>query len=321
MSDERVRLGSIDEFRGFAILLMVLADYLEGPAAVPGWLKHAQDVGLTEADIVAPLFILAIGLTFGLSWRRRRDRDGAKRTVQHFVVRYFALVGIGATLTTLGNLSGVVVDQSNWGLLQAIGIAGLITLVFIGLPARVRWLAGITLLAVYQVLLDRAWLAGVLQSTHGGLRGALSWGAMLVLATALGDLFHDEPWRKWFPDVSAATLLVGLALAIVVPVSKHRVSASYVLVTLGGSGLLFWLFYVLDRRFKWTVPVLNIWGRNPLVLYVLHGLMLGIFTVPNVPGWYAQAPAWLVILQATLLVGTLSAIGWLLDRRKLTFTL
>ncbi|MHB8071652.1 MAG: heparan-alpha-glucosaminide N-acetyltransferase domain-containing protein [Candidatus Cryosericum sp.] len=321
MGDVRARLESIDEFRGFAILLMVLADYLEGPAVVPGWLKHAQDVGLTEADIVAPLFILAIGLTFGLSWRSRKARDGVKKTIQHFVIRYLALIGIGALLTVLGNLSGMVVDPSNWGLLQAIGVAGLITLAFIGIPMRFRWLAGAALLAAYQVLLGRFWLADVLQATHGGLKGALGWGAMMILATVLGDLFHDEPRRKWFPDISLGVLLVGIALALLVPVSKHRVSASYVLVTLGGSGLVFWLFHLLDLHSNWTVSALKVWGRNPLVLYVLHGLMLGIFVVPGAPGWYAQAPAWLVVIQAAALVGVLSGIGWWLDRRGLTFTL
>lgn len=321
MSEVRTRLDSIDEFRGFAILLMVLADYLAGPAIVPGWLKHAHDIGLTEADIVAPMFILAIGLTFGLSWRSRKARDGTKKTIQHFMVRYLALIGIGALLTVLGNLSGVAVDQSNWGLLQAIGTAGLITLVLVDLPAPVRWLAGIAVLASYQILLDRFWLADVLQATHGGLRGALSWGAMMVLATALGDLFHDESRRKWFPDVCMGVLLVGLALALVIPVSKNRASASYVFITLGASALLFWLFDVLDRRFSRTIPILKVWGRNPLLLYVLHGLLLGIFAVPNVPGWYLQAPAWLVVVQAILMVGTLSAIGWLLDRKGLTFTL
>jgi predicted acyltransferase len=321
MADVRKRLESIDEFRGFAILLMALADYLAGPEVVPAWLKHAQDVGLTEADIVAPLFILAIGLTFGLSWRSRVARDGTRKTIQHFIVRYLGLVGIGALLTVLGNVSGAVVDPSNWGLLQAIGVAGLITLAFIGLPARVRWLVGIALLAVYQILLNERWLADVLQATHGGLKGAISWGAMMVLATVLGDLFHDEHGRKWFPDVSVGVLLVGLALALVVPVSKHRVSASYVLIALGGSGLVFWLFHLLDSRFAWTVPILKVWGRNPLVLYVLHGALLGIFVMPTAPGWYVQAPAWLVVVQASGMIGTLSVIGWLLDRRGLTFTL
>jgi len=321
MDNVRTRLESIDEFRGFAILLMVLADYLEGPAVVPAWLKHASDIGLTEADIIAPLFILAIGLTFGLSWRGRNARDGLPKTVQHFIVRYLALVGIGALLTVLGNLSGVVVDPSNWGLLQAIGFAGLITMVFIRVPMRLRWIPGVVLLAVYQVLLDRFWLTGVLQATHGGLEGALGWGAMMILATVLGDVFHDASTRKWFPDISIGMLLAGLALALLVPVSKHRISASYVMITLGGSGIVFWLFHVVEERVGRTIRLLTMWGRNPLVLYVLHGLLLGLFVMPDAPGWYVQAPGWLVVVQAMALVGILSGIGWLLDRKGLTFSL
>ena len=55
---------AIDRFRGLAILLMVIANFLEHVSTVPGWLKHAPDVGLTVVDFIAPAFIFAIGLTF-----------------------------------------------------------------------------------------------------------------------------------------------------------------------------------------------------------------------------------------------------------------
>lgn len=42
------RNEAIDQFRGFAILLMVLADYLAGTAMMPAWLKHADDIGYTR---------------------------------------------------------------------------------------------------------------------------------------------------------------------------------------------------------------------------------------------------------------------------------
>jgi predicted acyltransferase len=61
------RLESIDYFRGLAIMLMVLANFTIGIVIVPGWLKHASDIGLTIPDLIAPFFIFAIGLTFGLS--------------------------------------------------------------------------------------------------------------------------------------------------------------------------------------------------------------------------------------------------------------
>jgi len=47
---------------------MVLADYLAGPEVVPAWLKHAPDVGLTVIDFIAPMFLVAIGLTLGPSF-------------------------------------------------------------------------------------------------------------------------------------------------------------------------------------------------------------------------------------------------------------
>jgi len=65
------RILAIDQFRGFAILLMILADYLNNINSIPAWLKHAPDVGYTIIDLVAPLFIFAIGLTYGMSFRRR----------------------------------------------------------------------------------------------------------------------------------------------------------------------------------------------------------------------------------------------------------
>ena len=89
------RLPGIDLFRGLAIVLMVLANYLAGPAVVPAWLKHAPDVGLTVIDLVAPFFIFAIGLTFGLSARRRSQRDGWRAAAAHFALRYLALIGLG----------------------------------------------------------------------------------------------------------------------------------------------------------------------------------------------------------------------------------
>jgi len=67
------RLISIDYFRGQAIILMVLSNYSVGVIAVPSWLKHAQDIGLTINDLIAPIFIFAIGLTYGLSVRTRSE--------------------------------------------------------------------------------------------------------------------------------------------------------------------------------------------------------------------------------------------------------
>jgi len=317
-SAPRRRLESIDQFRGFAILLMVLANYLAGVSWIPAWLKHAPDVGLTVIDLIAPFFIFSIGLTYALSMRRRAAADGWGRAVWHASARYLAVLGVGALLSAgeiaLGeNQSGIA-----WGVLQAIGVAGLVTLLVIRLQVLPRTVIGLALLAAYQALLDNGWLSTVLASPHGGLQGALDWSAMLILATVLADLFHDQKrGSKWFVGACVLALLTGLVLSAWLPVSKNRVSATYVLLSLGASGLMFGGFVLLVDRLRQRLPLLTTWGRNPFLMYVLHLVLLGIMVLPGIPEWYAQASPWLVALQALVLLAVLSAVAAWLDRRKL----
>jgi predicted acyltransferase len=316
------RLEAIDQFRGFAILLMILANYMNNVNTIPAWLKHANDVGYTVIDLIAPMFVFAMGLTYGLSFRRRLERHGAWDTYQHFLTRYLALLGLGYLITLVWELSGIDPPSVSWGLLQALGAAGLITLPFIRLPAVWRGVIGLGMLATYQLLLDRFWLADVLVAPHNGPWGALSWGAMLILATALADLYHDERANRIaYPLVSVILVVAGLALALLAPVSKNRASASYVILSLGLSGLVFYLFHLMQERWQIKLPVLTDWGRNPLILYLLHYVILAFFVFPPIPVWYVQAPLWLIVLQLAAMIAILSWVGHYLNQRKLYFTL
>ena len=311
------RMDSIDAFRGLAIAGMVIANYLAGVEWIPAWLKHARDAGFTIIDLVAPMFIFAIGLTYAGSAKRRQAKDGRWKMMLHFITRFFAILGIGAFLSAGEIALGVDGQTVNWGVLQAIGVAGLVTLVFIRSDTWVRLTAGFALLALYQFLLQRFWLDTVLASPHGGLYGAVSWSAMLMLATVLADLFHQpNHGTRNLMLSSMATLALGLALTLWFPISKNRVSAPYVLLSLGLSGLLFVACHVLIERMKLKMHVLVWWGRNPLVMYVLHMLLLGLMVLPGIPGWYGQAPPWLVMLQAAGLLAILTWVAWSLDRQK-----
>jgi predicted acyltransferase len=316
------RLEAIDQFRGFAILLMILANYMNNVQIIPAWLKHADDIGYTVIDLIAPMFVFAMGLTYGLSFRGRLVREGGWNTYQHFMARYLALIGMGYIITLVWELSGIQPPSVNWGLLQALGAAGLIALPFIRLGIGWRWGIGLGMLAVYQIMLDRFWLEEVLVAPHNGPWGAISWGAMLILATAMADLYHDGRLRRSvYPLVSAGMTAAGLVLALQVPLSKDRASASYIIISLGLSGLVFYLFDLMQARWQLRLPILTDWGRNPLLLYLLHYVILGIYALPAVPFWYAQAPLWLVIVQISAMIGILSWVGRYLNRRKLYFVL
>ena len=316
------RISSLDQFRGFAILTMVLANYMGGVQLIPAWLKHAPDIGLTVIDLIAPFFIFAIGLTYGLSFKGRFEREGGFRTYSYFLARYLAIIGLGAIISAGETAVGENPSGIDWGVLQAIGLAGLVTLLVIRLPSIYRWLIGVGILVVYQLVLDRFLLNLTLRSPHGGLFGSLDWAAMLILGTALADLFHSEGRaKKAFPWVSLAILAVGIALAFFSPVSKHRVSAPYVLISLGISALLFLLFHWISDIRNWNSRLLLAWGRNPLTLYFLHYVLIGIFFLPGIPLLYAAAPLWLVLLEMLFLLFVISAIALWMDRRNIIVAL
>ena len=316
------RIDAIDQYRGLAILLMVLADFTSDVNRIPGWLKHAEGTGLTVIDVIAPLFIFAIGLTYGPSLRRRIVRSGRWKAYENAIKRYTALIGMGFLLTLGGSLTGVYLSDYNWGLLQAIGMAGLLALPVIMLPAWQRALAGLLLLGSYQVLADRYLAQMVLDSPHGGLPGSFAWGAMLIMATVIADLYYDENrGGRALPWVGLFLTVAGVGLSFVIPVSKNLVSASYVLITLGLSALVFAVFVWLGQRGSFRIPMLTTWGKNPLLLYLLHGVALGLLVLPGVAWWYADAPLWLTGLQAAAMVAALSAVAGYLDRRGLYFAM
>jgi predicted acyltransferase len=311
------RIAVIDQFRGFAIILMVIFNYLSGIETIPDWLKHVPDIGMNFPDLGTPVFVFAIGLTYGLSYRRRVQENGLSAAVGHFLRRYLSFIGLGAIITAGQSLLGYKTELLDWGVLQSIGLAGLITLAIISRSTWIRLGVGLGLLAIYQVLLERYWLGLVLGSQHGGLPGSLSWAAILILSTVLADIFHDQNLRKNFPWVSLALLLGGFALTILVPVSKNRLTASYDLITLGFSGLAFSIFYLANFQ----LDFFSAWGRNPLLLYLLSFLVTGIFVLPDVPWWYVNAPLWLVGLQCLVLVLILSAVANYLEKRAVILSM
>ena len=315
-SGSKNRISAIDQFRGFAILLMILADYLNNISGIPGWLKHAPDIGYTIIDLVAPLFIFAIGLTFGLSFRRRLEGSGGWKTYNHFISRKLALIGLGFLITLGGVLTKNYPPTANWGLLQALGAAGLISLPFIKISPKYRWIFGLLLLVLYQLLLESFWQPEVLSAVHNGPYGALSWGALMIIATSMGDVYLDRKKGQHLPPwISLVLLILGALLVFFIPLSKSRASASYMLVSLGLCGLIFFIFHLLDTKYQIQLPLLTNFGKNPLLLYLLHGIILALFVLPPYPGWYFEAPLWLVIIQAAGLVAVLGWIAQAFNRR------
>jgi predicted acyltransferase len=290
------------------VVLMAAGDYIGGVHAFPAWLKHAPDLGLTVADVVAPAFVFVIGLSYGTSFSRRARTRGTGAAYGHFAVRYLALLGIGAIISA-GSTS-VAGQPQDWGVLQALGIAGLLCLPLIRLSPATRLVAGLLMLVAYQVVVSQWALDTVLASTHGGLIGAVSWAALLVMATAVADAWREGAgtYLLWCAGL-AALALVSLW---VVPVSKHRVSPSYVLLCLAVSALAWFAVDAVTRAVARPAGLLAWWGENALALYLLHLLLLGVVGLPTAAWWYAEASLPLAFSQLAVILAVGSVVAWCL---------
>jgi len=325
---------AIDLFRGIAIILMVFFDYSSGISWIPDWLRHAPDVGFTAADLVAPLFIFAIAITFGGSWRRRIAGKGRWAAAVRSIGRYAGIAGIGAVISAGEVWVGQASGGTQWGVLQAIGTAGLIALLFIRFAPAARIATGGIILIVYQILLDRFWLETVLCSSPGGLSGSLSWAGMLLIASGLVELFHGYAAQPGPEDssgvpggsgptsftdfgqrvgggdpyalVSIGLLMTtaGVALAFAIPVSKNRVSLSYDILTIGLSTAVYGICLRLTARRRAGKPRSADDGKGAVADTAVAGGIGGRGgAIMRFFLWWGANPLLLYILHLVLLAG------------------
>lgn len=125
MSENKLqsRNFTIDRFRGIVIFSMIIFQFMANFAGLGGASTishHAPDSdayymlpNLAVADIVAPMFILAIGLTYLPSLRRRIERDGKKTAILHFVKRNLMIIGIGVVMNGINDILDGHMDGLN----------------------------------------------------------------------------------------------------------------------------------------------------------------------------------------------------------------
>jgi len=338
LAGDQGRIECVDQFRGLAILSMILINYLARFAAVPPFLKHAPDFGFTCADAVAPFFIFIIGLLYPINFQKQWERDGARRTFQRMARRYGLILLIGVVLSLMvygvawsalrsgndsGILDGYALDEGaglafrsigGWGVLQSIGAAGLLGLLFARSSAS--WRVGVALLsmAILEVGLHILGDSIVLSWAHAGPFGVLGWTAILLLASAFPlKSLGERPVKvvAAFLGGGCVLLCLGMMLHQALPMSKPRVNASYVLFSSGLSAVLFFCFWGFNDKIGVRFPHLTAMGKNPLLLYILHNLVIAL--IVSVLG--SDAAAGWIVFGAVLVYLFCACLATWLDRR------
>ncbi|OGR90726.1 MAG: hypothetical protein A3J74_05750 [Elusimicrobia bacterium RIFCSPHIGHO2_02_FULL_57_9] len=251
------RYESIDQFRGFAILSMVLVNVLGRFAVMPETFRHARFESLSFADSVAPFFFFIVGVGFRLAFLRNQTESGTASALALMFKRCLLLM-----------LIGVFVYHFNarrifWDALTQIGFGGIIALPVIGAENifyRAVWPL------IYAALL--LFIGNI--RFHGApleIESA-TWPLLILMGSLAADWIKDS--RRNFTSKSSvsgtAILICGLIVYWLVP----GVVAACALVYLGLSFLLFVVFYYLTDVWKRPLPHLTTLGRNALIVYILH---------------------------------------------------
>ncbi|NHJ47271.1 MAG: DUF1624 domain-containing protein [Asgard group archaeon] len=326
----KVRYLSIDVFRGLTLLAMIFVNSLGNYTTTPAWSKHAIDFGLTYVDLVAPFFIFAIGLTYKMTFDRYVKTEGLFKAYLRVLRRYAAFLGFGFLGSISFSPDGI---NFGWGVLQAIGLAGIFTMFFIQLPRIYRFLLGFIFLEVYQFIISLSLnLDGILVSIsnlgfgddHGGFIGGFGFGAMMLLSTAIVDNFKETDKLEFLIFGSIFSVLgAGLhylwkftGFPTYGGLSKLRVTHSYVLLTIGLAAIVCWLlwliydFYALTKRKSY---ILQLPGKNAFFLFVLQPLftiLLFIYLKENIHVAF-------VFLIGAFNVAAIWTISYFLDKKKI----
>ena len=104
----KVRLTSLDQFRGYTMFGMLLVNFLGGYAVCPRILKHTHDY-CSYADTIMPQFLFAAGFAMRLSLGKRLEAGG-KMPWGRAIRRILGLALVAIVWYSFGDWKGIVED-------------------------------------------------------------------------------------------------------------------------------------------------------------------------------------------------------------------
>jgi predicted acyltransferase len=277
------RIDYLDAVRGLAILLMIFVNFIAQYGVIPAWTKHATGDGFTYVDGIAPMFVFIMGISGALSFTRRRETTGLRKTVLHALRRNGLLFFFGTIGTVLLYAAEGILE---WNIFQTLAVAGVVALPFFFIKSsRIRIIAALALMVLYQLALT-FFLAGALFQKEPAIPFLPSFVQSLALATIVIFGSGLDEWIQRGRTGAAAGIAcavfcgVGLGLSSLIGPNRPMGSITYLFFGLAMAAGFLLLFYLAARwlRLK-RVPLLSTLGRNPLVIFMIASVFTKVLNV------------------------------------------
>jgi len=298
------RLPFLDAARGLAVIAMLLANLVNVFAPVrPRWLGHNLGDELQLFDLPAPVFQLLIGTSLVL-FLARHSHAGAPEAVRRLAIRRFVLlIGLGGLLDALaaGHL------EVRWGVLQTLGMGGLVAVVFAGT-------SDILALGVAALILVTHYGPGN-NAVHRSAVDCLPFLSLTLLGLVIGRPLAEGDrarFRRRALIAAGSCLTLALALRLEgIPFNKVTGTGSFVALAGAVGSTLLAALESFDASGLPTPRPLALLGANALTVWVLQ------YVLVFYPVTYAVAPPdlslvanlGLVVLTATALTALTLALA------------
>lgn len=312
------RWKAVDELRGFAVLLLFAFNGFYSFSNTPLWLRHAPAGKYFIFDMVAPLFLFAVGLSYSLSFKKRSERDGMPSAILHVFKRGLLLIFFGI----VGDWLVYRNFDFHWGTLEMIGLCGIAALPTLFLTPMKRISLAIGLVVLWQNLLGFPEITESLgvSASMGGPAATLSWMSAILIASAFSEWKISMRNSEYF-SFALVTILVLHLLFIgagnLHDVNKSAVNAPYMFYSLQLAMTAFYIFYLKELYEFKPLAILESLGKNALLLYMISGVMNKL-TLTILGGQISTLQLLAVAsFQVLLCIG----IGLQLDRKKIYISL
>ena len=363
------RYLALDVLRGLTVALMILVNTPGSWGAIYAPFKHAPWHGFTLTDLVFPTFLFVVGNAMSFSMRKFRSQPEQyflKKVIKRSALIF--LIGLFLSAFPFVYREGGELFLKDLTQMRVMGVLQRIALCYLFASLMLRYLGTRANIVISVLILFLYWLimylfgaAGEPFSREGN--AALKFDLLVFppenLWSGFGFPFDPEGLLSTFPaivNVVAGYLagkfiqgsgnnmktvirlfLAGIAFVLLgefwdlyFPINKPLWTSSYVLLTIGWDlvliSCLIWLTEVFGFRRTYFFEV---FGKNPLFIYVLSGLIVMILNVILIEGMTLKSwlyrkiyLSWLTDYNASLgfaisYVILLWVIGYWLDKKKI----
>lgn len=334
--DGRLRLVSLDTFRGLTIAAMILVNNPGSWAYIYAPFRHAPWHGWTPTDWIFPFFLFIMGVAMAISFQRRRSEEVGPGAMWLTVLKRSALLfGLGLILTGYPRFDLATIRIMS--VLQRIAVVYLIlSAVVLSLPRkRNQWLVMGGFIALYlgimygldvpghgrgmltpegnaagyidRLVLGKAHLwsgtraagydpEGLVSTLPAILSGYLGWVFGQILVNAKE---HGETLRRWL-FWGVGLTVIGWLLGLAMPINKQLWTPSYAIFMSGLGGLAlalcYWIIEV-KHLVGWSRPFVMM-GMNPLLVFWLSGFLVRNLTLLKFESGGSTVSAWAWLYQA-----------------------